>query len=222
MIRPTALASLLIVLVGCSSMDAPVEEGQLGALHPVPSPSVPARYAGEPTSVQRKIVEGARDQLNWGTRYDNAYYRLEYPGGDLPRDKGVCTDVVVRALRQADLDLQQLVHEDMKRAWAEYPRYAGHTRPDWNIDHRRVPNLMRFFKRHGLELTKDPARRDEWQPRDIVCWNLNNGLDHVGVLSDRLSDSGLPLVVHNLGTTTEDDVLDTWKIVGHFRYPKPE
>lgn len=169
-----------------------------------------------------RIVEGARRQLDWGTVYDNRYVKLSYPGGDLPKDRGVCTDVVVRALRHAGYDLQKLIHEDMKRDWKAYPRYSGLSKPDRNIDHRRVPNQRVFFTRHGVKLTTSTTslHRRHWKPGDFVTWKLDSGLDHIGVLSDRVGPSGWPMVVHNLSTTLEEDVLRSWQITGHYRYPR--
>lgn len=179
-----------------------------------------AIYSGTLTQTQKKIVESARDQLTWNTSYYNPYVKLSYPMGDLPKDKGVCTDVVVRSLRAAGYDLQKLIYEDMKKAWGEYPRYKGLSKPDPNIDHRRVPNQMRFFKRHGQELTVDFSKKDQWKPGDFVTWKLTpSNLDHIGVLSDRLNNKGLPLVIHNMSTTLEEDVLESWKVTGHFRFP---
>lgn len=175
-----------------------------------------------PTSTAAKIVAGARDQLSWGTTYNGAYVRIRYPNGDVPRKQGVCTDVVIRAYRHAGLDLQKLIHEDMKKAWSSYPRYGGLSRPDTNIDHRRCPNQIAFFKRHGKQLSirTDGIYKTHWQPGDIVFWKLPNGLDHVGVLTDRRNSKGLPYTVHNLSQPLEEDVLESYKIVAHFRYPK--
>lgn len=169
-----------------------------------------------------KIVAGARLQLSWGTVYDGRYVKLSYPGGDVPKERGVCTDVVVRALRHAGHDLQKLIHEDMKVAWDAYPRYPGVTKPDRNIDHRRVPNQRVFFRRHGRTLTIEtfPGKRAEWKAGDFVSWKLDSGLDHIGVLTDRRGASGWPMAIHNLSTTLEEDVLLSWKITGHYRYPK--
>lgn len=169
-----------------------------------------------------RIVEGARKQLDWGTVYDNRYVKLTYPGGDLPKDRGVCTDVVIRALRHAGYDLQRLIHEDMKVDWSAYPRYSGLSKPDKNIDHRRVPNQRVFFKRHGLSLTTSSslATRSQWKAGDFVTWKLGSGLDHIGVLTDKRGQSGWPMVVHNLSTTLEEDVLRSWKITGHYRFPR--
>ena len=169
-----------------------------------------------------KMIASARDQCTWGTRYDNRYVKLAYPGGDLPKDRGVCTDVIVRSLRAAGHDLQKLIHEDIKRNWGKYPRYPGSRKPDKNIDHRRVPNQRVFWKRFGLVLTTKvaPETKAKWLPGDIVTWKLDSGLDHTGLLTDKRNAKGWPYVVHNLGTTLEEDVLTSWQITGHYRYPK--
>src|SRR5690606_18547582 len=124
--------------------------------------------------------------------YDPAYRQLSYPGGDVPQATGVCTDVVIRALRKQGLDLQQLVHEDMRAHFSAYPRNWGLSRPDRNIDHRRVPNLMTYFARRGFSRppSDDPM---DYRAGDIVAWDLGNGLTHIGILSDRSSAAGTPL-----------------------------
>jgi uncharacterized protein YijF (DUF1287 family) len=146
---------------------------------------------------------------------------LKYPGGDVPRDRGACTDVVVRSLRAVGRDLQRLIHEDARRDLKQYPRIRSSGRLDRNIDHRRVPNQIRYFQRHGRSLTRavNASTRSQWQPGDIVTWKFDNGLDHTGIISDRLNERGWPLVIHNLAVCAEEDVLTTWKITGHFRYP---
>jgi uncharacterized protein YijF (DUF1287 family) len=166
------------------------------------------------------IVIGAREEVVKGTRYDASYQSISYPGGDVSPDRGACTDVVIRALRRADIDLQQLIHEDMTYNFAVYPQKWGLIRPDPNIDHRRVPNQMTFFQRHGLSLTCEvEGHLDEWQWGDIVYWRFNNGEEHCGVISDRKHRSGRPLVIHNAGIAVEEDCLERWEIIGHFRYP---
>lgn len=173
-----------------------------------------------PRAVAGKIVAAARAQI--GAGYDPVYQAIPYPNGDVPRDRGVCTDVVVRALRAAGFDLQRLIHEDMRRNFGLYPRRWGLRRPDPSIDHRRVPNQIVFFRRHGSELTRVVSARtlSAWRPGDIVCWKLDNGRDHTGVLSDATGAGGAPLVIHNLGRCAEQDCLRAWQITGHFRYPK--
>lgn len=173
------------------------------------------------SSVARRIVAGARDQLTWGTRYDPAYRKIGYPNGDVPKAQGVCTDVLVRAFRNAGYDLQKLIHEDMKSHWALYPRYPGRKTPDSNIDHRRVPNQRVFFKRFGRTCPLSAKDPQPWKAGDIVEWKLDSGLDHTGILTDKKDREGFPLVIHNIGAgPQEEDVLRAWKIVGHFRYPR--
>ena len=180
----------------------------------------PPAVSRPPRTTADKIVAGAKAQI--GDAYNPAYVSITYPNGDMPRGTGACTDVVVRALRAANHDLQRLIHEDMRRNFRAYPKKWGLRRPDRNIDHRRVPNQMRFFERHGLALTQEvtPKTLAKWRPGDIVCWKLDSGLDHTGVLSDRRNENGLPLVIHNLSVCAEEDCLTRWKITGHFRYPK--
>jgi len=195
-----------------------------GARPPKPTvPLPPQRVATvqPPRPPAEKIVAGALEQASEGALYTPGYFTLPYPNGDLPRHQGVCTDVVVRALRQAGYDLQKLVHEDMKRHFHKYPPLWGLRKPDPNIDHRRVPNLMCFFKRHGKSLPLEVSQKTlkHWQPGDIVCWRLDNGLYHCGVLSSARNADGVPLVVHNISQCTEEDCLTTWKIIGHYRYP---
>lgn len=169
----------------------------------------------------RLIVQHARSQLIKPAQYDASYRRIAYPMGDVDPGRGVCTDVVIRALRAAGYDLQKLIHEDMARPGRKYPR-KGKTR-DSNIDHRRVPNQVYFLRRFGQSLTLKTDRRslDQWKPGDLVYWKLDNGLDHTGIISDRKNAQGLPLVIHNIWQTAEEDVLTRWRIVGHFRFPKP-
>lgn len=194
-----------VASIGCTSRSAVAAKPRLSA-----------------TPIARKIVTAARGQLDDGTGYDPKYVKLSYPMGDPPKDIGVCTDVVVRALRPAGYDLQRLVHEDMVVAWKQYPRYPGITHPDPNIDHRRVPNLRVFFARHGATLTTKLKRPQDWRPGDIVTWKILGRLDHVGILSDLANDQGFPLVIHNAGDgPQEEDVLglSTWTLNGHYRFP---
>ncbi|HEU0252863.1 MAG TPA: DUF1287 domain-containing protein [Pyrinomonadaceae bacterium] len=166
----------------------------------------------------RQMLDGAIAQAGVTTGYDPSYVALEYPGGDVPEKTGVCSDVVVRAFRKAGLDLQKEVHEDMKVARPEYPTKWGPIGPDRNIDHRRVLNLMVYFKRQGksLPISSDAA---DYQPGDIVAWELTSGIDHIGIVTNMLSDSGdRYLIVHNIGAGTRiEDVLFAWTIKGHYR-----
>ncbi len=166
-----------------------------------------------------KAVAAARSQIGVTTAYDPAYSRIAYPMGDVPMERGVCSDVVIRAYRKAGVDFQMLVHQDMRSHFSLYPKIWGLKKPDRNIDHRRVPNLEMFFKRRGKALDT-PEVSGYYKPGDIVSWRLDNGLAHIGIVSDKKSlfDSR-PLVIHNIGQgTQEEDVLFSWKIVGHYRW----
>ena len=151
--------------------------------------------------------------------YDPSYFSIPYPNGDVPAGKGVCTDVVIRAYRKLGIDLQRLVHEDMKANFKKYPNRWGLTKTDRNIDHRRVPNLMTFFARHGksLTVTNDPK---EYLPGDIVSWDLVGNVPHIGIVIDKKSEDGTRyLIVHNIGAGQEiSDCLFQFKITGHYRY----
>ncbi|MBK8727493.1 MAG: DUF1287 domain-containing protein [Holophagaceae bacterium] len=184
----------------------------LAAVPPQPS------SAGSPGSAAR-MVAAARAQVGVTIRYDSAYRRLAYPGGDVPVEQGVCTDVVIRACRTLGLDLQALVHRDMVAAWDAYPKLWGLRGPDPNIDHRRVPNLAAFLRRHGqvLAVSRDPKA---YAPGDLVTWRLISGLPHIGIISDERTPAGLPLVIHNIGAgVKEEDILFVYTVTGHFRFP---
>jgi len=169
-------------------------------------------------SLAAPLSDAARQQIGVTTGYDPAYRKLAYPGGDVPAGSGVCCDVLVRAFRVAlHLDLQQAVHEDMSVAFAAYPKKWGLTKPDANIDHRRVPNLMTFFRRQGWVV--DPSRiAAAFSAGDVVAWDLGGGVTHIGIVSDRRTKTGTPLAIHNIGRgTQEEDVLFAWTIIGHYR-----
>lgn len=163
------------------------------------------------------LVDAARHQIGVTLSYDPAYRRLPYPGGDVPLSTGVCSDVLIRAFRELGVDLQKAVHEDMKSAFDQYPKTWGLRHPDSNIDHRRVPNLMSFFRRRGWEIGKSRSRSD-YQPGDLVTWDLGRGVTHIGIVSDRKSFAGTPLILHNIGQgAAEDDILFQFTIIGHYR-----
>lgn len=165
-----------------------------------------------------QLVQAARSQVGVTLGYDPVYRRLDYPGGDVPLATGVCTDVLIRALRQQGLDLQKSVHEDMRAHFSAYPRNWGLQRPDRNIDHRRVPNLMTWLKRQGMAL-KVSDKPADYRAGDIVTWDLGRGLTHIGIVSDRTSPAGVPLVLHNIGRgTQEEDILFGFAITGHYRF----
>ncbi len=153
--------------------------------------------------------------------YDPAYFSIDYPNGDVPAGKGVCTDVVIRAYRKLGIDLQKEVHDDMKANFAKYPNNWGLSSTDRNIDHRRVPNLMTFFSRHGKEKAIT-ANSSDYLPGDIVSWNLRAGITHIGVVSNKKSSDGQRyLIVHNIGFgQVAEDILFDYKIIGHHRYKK--
>jgi uncharacterized protein len=167
----------------------------------------------------RPIVESALEQTGQTTVYDPAYIKLTYPGGDLPIERGVCADVIVRAFRKGGVDLQKEVHEDMARDFAAYPKRWGLNAPDANIDHRRVPNLMTYFKRRGKALPITERAKD-YEPGDVVAWDLGGGLTHIGIVVNRRARDGERYyVVHNIGAGARlEDVLFTWRQIGHYRY----
>lgn len=162
-------------------------------------------------------VVSARKQVGVTLIYDPAYVRLPYPGGDVPQERGVCTDVVIRALRPQGLDLQKAVHEDMRAHFSLYPKKWGLRAPDRNIDHRRVPNLQTWFARQGWSLR--PTREaSSYRPGDLVTWMLPGNLPHIGIVSDRKSSTGTPLIIHNIGRgTREENILFDYPITGHYR-----
>jgi len=172
-----------------------------------------------PPALTRGLVAAALERTTHRVSYDGAYRRIPYPGGDVPDEVGVCTDVVIRSYRAVGVDLQQAVHEDMRKAFSAYPRQWGLRRPDPNIDHRRVPNLQTFFRRHhaALAVTNDPA---DYQAGDLVTWMLPGNLPHIGIVVDRRSADGKrPLVVHNIGRGPRlEDALLEFPITGHYRY----
>jgi uncharacterized protein YijF (DUF1287 family) len=151
--------------------------------------------------------------------YDPHYFVIKYPNGDVPPGKGVCTDVVIRAYRKMGIDLQKEVHEDMKVHFASYPKNWGLRETDKNIDHRRVPNLMKYFERHNSKLTITELAMD-YKPGDLVCWDLGGGITHIGIMVDKRSDDGKRnLVVHNIGAgQVLEDCLFRYNIIGHYRF----
>ncbi len=176
-----------------------------------------ARPKAEPTAdIGVALLNAARAQIGVTTLYDPAYASIGYPMGDVPRERGVCCDVVIRALRDAlAADLQQLVHEDMRAHFSRYPKLWGLKSTDRNIDHRRVPNLRRYFERRGLEQPGD----GDLLPGDIVTMTVPPNLPHIAVISDRIGGSDLPLIVHNIGAgAREEDRLGAFPRTGHYRW----
>ena len=182
-----------------------------------PDNQVAKETAGKLVVVASPIVQAARTQIGQTTIYDPAYVGLKYPGGDVPLERGVCTDVIIRALRKgAGLDLQKLVHEDMKKAFAKYPKIWGLKKTDRNIDHRRVPNLSCYFERKGYSLGASKNKRDYLAGDLVAC--LVGKRPHIMIVSDKKAEDGTPLVIHNIGSgTKEENTLFAFKITGHFR-----
>ncbi len=167
------------------------------------------------------LVAAARTQIGVTVDYDPRYERMAFPNGDVPMERGVCTDVIVRAYRKLGIDLQALVNQDMKRAWPAYPKQYGLKRPDPNIDHRRVPNLQTFLRRQGSALppSTEPA---SYQAGDVVTWRLPGNLTHIGLVSDQRSPRGVPLIIHNIGRGARlEDMLFAYEVTGHYRWPGP-
>jgi len=215
-LRITMLLLLIVILsaTGCQRRQQVVKRG----------PAIPPKAIVKPlpdnTSPQLKqMLDGAISQAGVTTSYDPSYVKLDYPNGDVPEVTGVCSDVVVRAFRKAGIDLQKEVHEDMKTAFSEYPKKWGLAEPDSNIDHRRVLNLMTYFKRQGKSLPISYSSGD-YEPGDIVSWQLGLGIDHIGIVTNMLSESeDRYLIVHNIGAGTRvEDVLLDWTITGHYRF----
>jgi hypothetical protein len=170
-------------------------------------------------SFGQSLSQAALERTTHTVRYDGSYRTIKYPNGDVPANTGVCTDVVIRSYRTLGIDLQKLVHEDMKEHFKSYPNNWGLNRTDTNIDHRRVPNLQVFFSRKGqsLKVTRNPK---DYRPGDLVTWMLPNNLPHIGIVVDRHSeDRERPLIVHNIGDGPKlEDRLFEFKITGHYRY----
>lgn len=189
--------------------------------------AVTATAMSEPTSTVRplaadlsgKLIRAAVAQTATPVTYDGSYRQITYPGGDVPANVGVCTDVIIRAYRTVGVDLQVRVHEDMKSAFASYPQLWGLSRADSNIDHRRVPNLQTYFRRQGAQLPiSDNA--DDYLPGDLVTWTLPGNLPHIGLVTNqRSSHTQRWLIVHNIGRGPElEDMLFAYPISGHYRY----
>jgi uncharacterized protein YijF (DUF1287 family) len=167
----------------------------------------------------QKLVDAAKERTTHAVQYDGSYMTLAYPGGDIPDNLGVCTDLIVRCYRIIGIDLQKEVHEDISENFTEYPKFWGLSKPDPNIDHRRVLNLQSFFRRKGevLPVTENP---EDYTSGDLVTWKLAENVPHIGIVIDRRSvDNKRPIVVHNIGRGPEiEDMLFKYPITGHYRY----
>jgi uncharacterized protein YijF (DUF1287 family) len=214
---PVVRLLLLVCILtasGCQRETYVVTGGPAVPPHPIVKP------LPDTSSPQLKqMLDGAIAQAGVTTGYDPAYVALEYPNGDVPENTGVCSDVVVRAFRKAGVDLQKEVHEDMKAARSAYPNKWGANNPDRNIDHRRVLNLMTYFTRQRKALPISSTAAD-YQPGDVVAWELSSGIDHIGIVTNMVSGSAdRYLIVHNIGAGARiEDVLFAWTIKGHYRF----
>jgi uncharacterized protein len=226
-----ALVAVLSSFFGAAAAEAPTSSGHPGGAaagqepRPTGDPSTLEAPAAPEASRATKLVRRARQEVERRVAYDPSYVRLTfadgrdtgravYPGGDLDPGRGVCTDLVVRALRAADVDLQQAIHADIL---ARSAAYRAIIKPDANIDHRRVGPMLTFLRAHATSLPES-----DWQAGDVVVWAFRPcpacTPDHVGLVSDRVGPSGLPMALHNIGPRpTEGDVLDAWTVLGHFR-----
>jgi uncharacterized protein YijF (DUF1287 family) len=181
-------------------------------------PAAAQEVAGD--ALPQRLAAAAMERTSHSVRYDGSYRRIAYPGGDVPDSIGVCTDLVIRSYRAVGIDLQAEVHEDMSSHFGLYPDIWGLQRPDANIDHRRVPNLQTYFRRHGtaLPVSRDPG---DYRTGDLVTWMLSGNVPHIGIVAaGRSRDGRRPLIVHNIGAGPRcEDVLFEYEIDGHFRYP---
>jgi uncharacterized protein YijF (DUF1287 family) len=214
-IEVSLLTFLLIFSpAGCNLLDSQTRAVPIGAREIAAAQKI--RADAHPLE---RVTADAIEQTTQTTSYDPSYVKLDYPNGDVPIDRGVCADVIVRAFRKGGVDLQQELHEDMKRNFGKYPQKWGAKKPDRNIDHRRVPNLMTWFDRRGKSLTLSKDAGD-YQPGDVVAWELDNGLYHIGLVSEiKVDGSDRQAIVHNISSGAKlEDVLFAWKIIGHYRY----
>lgn len=175
----------------------------------------------DPTIRTQTLIAAAIAQTRDNVIYKGTYFKIPYPMGDIPAKYGVCTDVIIRAYRKLGIDLQQLVHEDMRSNFSLYPakKNWGQTKTDTNIDHRRVPNLQTFFTRQGKKLVVS-AKPQDYRAGDLVTWMLPGNLPHIGIVTSQFSADGLrPLIVHNIGAGPQlEDMLFNYTISGHYRY----
>ena len=212
---------LALSILGCNTIDVESSTNkEKFNLIPKPDKELRKEYDDQPSVYSNnKLSVAALELTKDRVTYDPSYFSIDYPNGDVPADKGVCTDVVIRAYRKLGIDLQKEVHEDMAAHFALYPKIWGLSRTDKNIDHRRVPNLMTFFKRHGTvkPITDNPA---DYVPGDIVCWNLGAAITHIGIVVDQRSEDGQRwMVVHNEGAgQVLEDIVFAYNVIGHYSY----
>ena len=221
------LAAAAVGIAGCDA--SPPHTRVAPPAHPptvgaeTAAPQVNKDWRNPSIAFGLRLSAAAEERATHTVLYDAAYVQIPYPIGDVAPGRGVCSDEVVRAYRLLGIDLQQLVHEDMKRSFQVYPKRWGLTRPDTNIDHRRVPNIATFFARHGASVGVS-ARGTDYIPGDVVAFALADRRPHIGIVTERKSADGLrPLVMHNIGWGPQiEDMLFTLTITGHFRYQGPK
>jgi uncharacterized protein len=213
------LCALLLIGEGCSApRSVSQRKGQTSASRATPAQQPVAKPVYE-SPVLERLVAAANERATHEVEYDGSYFKLNYPNGDVPEGKGVCTDEVIRSYRALGIDLQKEVHEDMAANFSRYPTKFGLKSTDRNIDHRRVPNLRVFFERKGKSLPITDEATD-YRPGDIVTWDLNASQTHIGIIVDVPSATpGRYMIMHNIGQGPKiEDVLFAWKITGHYRY----
>lgn len=228
MSRSLLLKCCLLLPLACAGCGAASKASQGGRTSAPPSHGAqsqsPAARPSSGSPFLDKLVEAAIERTGHEVRYDPSYFKIDYPGGDVPAEVGVCTDEVIRSYRALGVDLQREVHEDMERDFGAYPHKWGLKKTDTNIDHRRVPNLMVFFERQGASLPVTQDARD-YRPGDVVTWDLNAQMTHIGIVVNVPSDAdeNRMQIVHNIGAGPKmEDVLFSWKITGHYRYTGPK
>ncbi len=217
------IISITVGLLGCGT--APLSPSPIARAEITPTlPSAPTLRASASRTISwsdlgSRIALAAEDQVGVTTIYDPQYVRLAYPNGDVPLERGVCTDVIVRAFRAMGVDLQARVNEDMRKNFSVYPKDWGLTAPDSNIDHRRVQNLTTYFERMGKRVRAVNADED-FKPGDIVAWQLSGWMQHIGIVAlDRVSGTNRHYMIHNIGAGTQkEDVLRAYTIIGHYRW----
>jgi uncharacterized protein YijF (DUF1287 family) len=169
-------------------------------------------------SFAARLIQAALERTRHTVRYDPAYVKLDYPNGDVPAETGVCTDEVIRSYRALGIDLQKLVHEDMKRAFSAYPKIWGLQSTDKNIDHRRVPNLQTFFKRRGASLPVTPNAAD-YRPGDLITCTVPPHLPHIAIVVPAPDGGETPWIVHNIGQGPQcENRLFEFPLTGHYRF----
>jgi uncharacterized protein YijF (DUF1287 family) len=221
------LQILIVILVAASVLGcganpptpSPAAQAEIAPIPITPTIPAPTRRTISASDIGARIALAAEDQVGVTTIYDPQYVRLAYPNGDVPLERGVCTDVIVRAFRAIGVDLQARVHEDMLKNFSVYPKDWGLTAPDSNIDHRRVQNLAKYFERMGKQIREINAD-DSFKPGDVVAWQLSGWMQHIGIVAlDRVPGTQRYYMIHNIGAGTQkEDVLRSFTLIGRYRW----